>query len=208
MADALEKGRLGKRTKLTEADLQEILRLGSCGTPQSEMATKFNVSIGYISRLLRDAGQVRRRDGRRRAECSTEGCGHPIVARGFCSRCYYAARRAGTLEAQPVARTLPPEERFFEHVEKSDDCWLWTGHINSMGYGSFGISVERGSILAHVASHEMFVGPIPEGMEVCHKCAVPLCVRPEHLYAGTHTQNMQDAREAKLAREVLIPRSE
>lgn len=82
-------------------------------------------------------------------------------------------------------------EDFESRIERIPDagCWLWTGSMQLSGYGKF-----RGRV-AHRLSWEMHRGAIPEGMCVCHKCDVPCCVNPNHLFIGTHKENMHDAWE-------------
>lgn len=72
-------------------------------------------------------------------------------------------------------------------------CWLWLGAWDVDGYGKMG---GYGSISGHRISYEMFNGPIPEGFMVCHTCDTPPCVNPQHLFAGTATDNARD-RERK-----------
>lgn len=85
---------------------------------------------------------------------------------------------------------IPLEQRFWANVEKSETCWLWTASLNSTGYGRININgVIR---LAHRVSYELSFGPIPNGKHILHKCDTPRCVRPEHLFAGTHKENMLD----------------
>lgn len=84
-------------------------------------------------------------------------------------------------------------ERFWPKVNKTGGCWLWTGAKYKTGYGSIGSEVVRGrAIKAHRASWEIHFGAIPAGLHVLHKCDTPLCVRPDHLFLGTHQDNMRD----------------
>jgi hypothetical protein len=89
----------------------------------------------------------------------------------------------------------PVDERFWEKVDRSGDCWLWTaGHFPN-GYGFFRVRGYKGggsSRMAHRCIYEMLHGPIPAGMVVMHTCDTPACVRPEHLRLGTSRDNFAD----------------
>ena len=81
-------------------------------------------------------------------------------------------------------------EKFYQKVNKTDTCWLWTGG-QAGGYGV--TSIGSKTYFAHRASVILHGGTIPPKMCVCHKCDVPLCVRPDHLFIGTHKENTHDA---------------
>lgn len=70
------------------------------------------------------------------------------------------------------------------------ECWLWRGAKLKSGYGT--VWNQRRKMLAHRLAWESENGPIPKGMYVLHKCDRPSCVRPDHLFLGTQTDNMQD----------------
>jgi len=90
-------------------------------------------------------------------------------------------------------------ERFWEKVEKTDTCWLWTGSVTkSGGYGQ--LSIHNRPVRAHRFAYELIVGPIPEGLRVCHHCDVPRCVRPDHLFLGTAKDNTRDMMAKKRMR--------
>lgn len=82
-------------------------------------------------------------------------------------------------------------DRFLQKVDQGAACWMWTGAKSSKGYGQFWLKGKQES--AHRVSYALFVGIIPEGSLVCHTCDQPSCVRPEHLWTGTHSANTLDA---------------
>ena len=74
--------------------------------------------------------------------------------------------------------------------EPNSGCILWTGAVARRGYGK--LRVKNRVTAAHRVAYELAHGPVPPGMFVCHRCDVPSCINPAHLFAGTHQQNMDD----------------
>jgi len=81
------------------------------------------------------------------------------------------------------------EERFWDKVDKTGDCWLWTASQRPNRYGQF--SANGKGLLAHRVSYQWEHGPIPKGLEIDHLCRVRHCVKPSHLEAVTHQENIQ-----------------
>lgn len=102
----------------------------------------------------------------------------------FCSRRCYVLHCYGT-----------PMDRFFASIspEPNTGCWFWMASTDYDGYGKLTVTTDKKRpIRAHRFSYEHFKGPIPPGALVCHRCDVPSCVNPDHLFVGTNSDNMMD----------------
>lgn len=80
--------------------------------------------------------------------------------------------------------------RFWEKVDKRGDCWLWMYNCDTSGYGQFRLN--RRLWKAHILSFLVAGGILLPGQLVLHECDVPRCVKPEHLFPGTHRDNARD----------------
>jgi hypothetical protein len=87
------------------------------------------------------------------------------------------------------------EERFWSKVRKTDQCWLWTAGKHVFGYGRIRVLHDGkwSMVEAHRVAWEIANGRVPEGLWVLHSCDTPACVRPDHLFLGSQTDNMRDA---------------
>ena len=83
-------------------------------------------------------------------------------------------------------------KRFHEKIQiiGESGCWIWMGCVGHYSYGQF--CVNSKTLLAHRASWILHYGNIPDGLRVCHRCDVPSCVNPNHLFLGTAQDNTDD----------------
>lgn len=98
-----------------------------------------------------------------------------------------------SVKCRGAAKFRPPADRFWDSVDKSGVCWIWTGGVGVDGYASF-FDGKRNTHASRFSWSEVN-GPIPEGLCILHNCPGgdnPLCVNPDHLRSGTKRDNYHD----------------
>lgn len=128
--------------------------------------------------------------------CKVEDCDEPAKGGlGWCKRHYqrYYLTGDALTPDKHTRRGASLRERIEARVIKTDHCWFWTAAVNRNGYGLIGVTVDghRKTRLAHRVSYEAFIGPIPDGMVLDHRCRNRACVRPDHLDPVTQEVNVR-----------------
>jgi len=96
-------------------------------------------------------------------------------------------------------------DRFWERVEKTNNCWLWKNKPNKRGYST--LSHNGKNLLAHRFSYELKHGPIPARMVIDHLCRNRTCVNPDHLEIVSNKENILrvESISAKNAKKTHCP---
>ncbi len=93
------------------------------------------------------------------------------------------------------------KEQIEPYLDKSGDCWLFTGYLHAKGYGQINVTKKYSGIPSvsasthRVAFRHNYKRPIHDSLHVLHTCDVRNCCNPAHLYLGTHQDNMVDRSE-------------
>lgn len=140
--------------------------------------------------------------------CAVEWCEKEVKSKGFCNNHYVMSRRGADphthIKGKRKIKTV--KERFFYCVDKTSSelgCWLWTEGLSTKGYGrlSIGTGKDNRRPQAHRLSYELFVGEIPEDMQVDHRLNAEgcprHCVNPAHLRLVTHKENQENRQGAR-----------
>jgi hypothetical protein len=121
--------------------------------------------------------------------CIVAGCDRPLFAAGFCGPHYKRKWRYGDPEAGAPFRNVDPLTRMRDLWQEDESgCWLWTGCVDRIGYGTVWWN---GTQRAHRAVYLLSGRTIPEGTELDHLCNRRHCVNPDHLEPVTHSENVR-----------------
>lgn len=136
-------------------------------------------------------------------QCAFDGCERNAISKGYCEKHYRRLLKRGDVNDYGSRKVADGNavSRFNQKYEINESgCWIWTAGTRPNGKGvpyPRHWTDDRKSIGAHRFSFELVHGVIPKSMFVCHKCDMPLCVNPDHLFVGTHKDNMQDMVQKK-----------
>lgn len=127
--------------------------------------------------------------------CKFPSCDRPRITKGLCDA-HYRQHRLGK-ELTPVrphggsvSKAVAPRLLAKREIDEHTGCWIWQGPPTQSGYGQMYV---KGRVTrVHRAAYETWVGKIPVGETVHHKCAQRLCINPEHLQLATVQENVAE----------------
>lgn len=135
-------------------------------------------------------------------DCQPCGRNRILYCKGLCRSCYNRLLKYG--DPAPKDSLQEFVARFWSKVEKTDDCWNWTGHIGRKGYGFVSHNPEQYSAQAHRTSWIILRGEIPGDLQLDHLCLNKRCVNPDHLEPVTNEVNGQRAKAIRDLRPTCI----
>lgn len=131
--------------------------------------------------------------------CMVAGCAKSRHARGVCGAHYMEAKRLGRLpETRTNTQNMSVGDKlaFYGWTVTDSGCWEWDGNRFSNGYGQLYVGGRKR--LTHRLAYETWIGPIPDGLVIRHKCDNKPCMNPGHLETGTDSDNKRDMIERGL----------
>jgi hypothetical protein len=119
-------------------------------------------------------------------------------ARGI-KRCGVCKKLLGpsVMQGRPRPDLATPLKERFDAKWKLDTrsgCWVWQAASKGHGYGAIWVTSGTGvgqQMLAHRVGYELYIGPVPDGMQLDHRCRNRACVNPAHLEPVTCEQNLK-----------------
>lgn len=123
--------------------------------------------------------------------CSVDGCKNKSRASNYCKKHYARVWRYGYVKDSYREKSPLVRFQLQTKINEETGCLEWIGRISKkQRYPIIGVKGKH--IKAHRFSYESFIGPIPDGMYVLHKCDNTICCNPNHLFIGTQFDNVQD----------------
>lgn len=149
-------------------------------TPTKKYPAKVYCSRGCVMRMNAIAARL--------PPFTCKQCGQSFTSKHGDAQ--YCSQHCAGISSHIHRMRRPIADRFWKNVDKTDYCWNWIGTLSTHGYGQ--ISINRRWRLAPRIAWELYYGESPGKNHVLHRCDNPRCVREDHLFLGTHQDNMKD----------------